>query len=97
LKTVPVSSPAPRLDAAQIILDIIPLRPDLYGRLKADIERMLIDPHPAVRFQTSVRLLRLWDIDQDSVWRYLNERIEQETNTGVLEHTVAYGIRRLLC
>lgn len=89
-------SPAPRLDAAQIILDIIPLRPDLYGRLKADIERMLIDPHPAVRFQTSVRLLRLWDIDQDSVWRYLNERIEQETNTGVLEHTVAYGIRRLL-
>ena len=89
-------SPAPRIDAAQIILDIIPLRPDLYGRLKADIERMLIDPHPAVRFQTSVRLLRLWDIDQDSTWHYLNERIEQETNAGVLEHTVAYGTRRLL-
>ncbi|ECT6332142.1 ATP-binding protein [Salmonella enterica subsp. enterica serovar Cerro] len=89
-------SPAPRIDAAQIILDIVPLRPDLYGRLKDDIERMLVDPHPAVRFQASIRLLRLWDIDQDRVWHYLNERIEQETNTGVLEHTVAYGIRRLL-
>lgn len=89
-------SPAPRIDAAQIILDVIPLRPDLYGRLKSDIERMLVDPHPAVRFQASIHLLRLWDIDQDSVWHYLNERIEQETNTGVLEHTVAYGIRRLL-
>ncbi|EGF8259430.1 ATP-binding protein [Escherichia coli] len=89
-------SPAPRIDAAQIILDVIPLRPDLYGRLKADIERMLVDPHPAVRFQASIHLLRLWGIDQDSVWHYLNERIEQETNTGVLEHTVAYGIRRLL-
>ncbi|ADC57542.1 conserved hypothetical protein [Klebsiella variicola At-22] len=89
-------SPAPRIDAAQIILDVIPLRPDLYERLKPDIERMLIDPHPAVRLQASVRLLRLWDVDRDSVWRYLSERLEQETNTGVIEHTVGDGIRNLL-
>lgn len=90
------SSPAPRIDAAQIILDIIPLRPDLYGRLKPDIERMLVDSHPAVRLQASVRLLRLWDVDQDSVWRYLSERLGLETNTGVIEHMVGDGIRNLL-
>jgi hypothetical protein len=89
-------SPAPRIDAAQIILDVIPLRPDLYERLKPDIERMLVDPHPAVRLQASVRLLRLWDVDRDSVWCYLSERLEQETNIGVIEHTVGDGIRNLL-
>ncbi|ADO47960.1 ATP-binding protein [[Enterobacter] lignolyticus] len=89
-------SPAPRIDAAQVFLDVIPLRPDLYDRLKPDIERVLIDPHPAVRLQASIRLLRLWDIDPDGVWRYLNERVEQEINTGIIEHMVGYGIRYLL-
>ena len=89
-------SPAPRIDAAQIILDIIPLRPDLYEQLKSDIEKMLIDPHPAVRFQASIRLLRLWNVDQDAVWHHLNERVERETNTGVLEHLVGDCIRNLL-
>lgn len=89
-------SPAPRVDAAQVILDFIPLRPDLYERLKPDIERMLVDPHPAVRLQASVRLLRLWDVDRDSVWHYLNERLSLEINTGVIEHIVGNGIRKLL-
>ncbi|MEH2743535.1 ATP-binding protein, partial [Klebsiella pneumoniae] len=57
---------------------------------------MLIDPHPAVRLQASTRLLRLWDIAPDSVWHYLNERVEQEINTGIIEHMVGDGIRRLL-
>ncbi|EHM45430.1 NACHT domain-containing protein [Yokenella regensburgei] len=89
-------SPAPRIDAAQVILDVIPLRPDLYERLKADIEKMLVDPHPAVRLQASVRLLRLWDVDRDRVWHHLSERLEQETNTGVIAHMVGDGIRNLL-
>ncbi|WP_233527706.1 hypothetical protein JEM67_18385 [Serratia sp. PAMC26656] len=89
-------SPAPRIDAAQVLLDVIPLRPDLYERLKPDIEKMLIDPHPAVRLQASVRLLRLWDVDRDSMWRHLSERLEQETNTGVIAHIVGDGVRNLL-
>lgn len=89
-------SPSPRIDAARIFLDVIPLRPDLYDLLKPDIERMLIDPHPAVRLQASTRLLRLWDIDPDSVWHYLNERVDQEINTGIIEHMVGDGIRHLI-
>ncbi|EEO9712509.1 ATP-binding protein [Salmonella enterica] len=89
-------SPSPRIDAARIFLDVIPLRPDLYDRLKPDIERMLIDPHPAVRLQASTRLLRLWNIAPESVWHYLNQRVEQEINTGIIEHMVGDGIRSLL-
>lgn len=89
-------SPAPRIDAAQILIDVMPLRPDLYARLKPDIKKMLNDPHPAVRFQISARLLHLWEFDQETAWEYLSKRLEQESNTGIIEHMVRDGIGRLL-
>ena len=81
-------SPAPRVEAAQVVLDLTLQRPDLYPTLQLTIETLLADPHPAVRLQAGLRLVRLWDLDRDGFWRWLSARVATETNLGVLDHLI---------
>jgi hypothetical protein len=77
-------APAPRVDAGVAALNACYQRPDLYPRLKDDIDRLLDDPHPAPRLETTGHLIRIWDIDRAGFWSRLRRRLEQETNFGVL-------------
>lgn len=95
-RNVAWGGPAARVEAAQALFDLLLQRHDLYEQLQTDIEAMLADPHPAVRLQAAIRLVRLWDIDRDGLWRRLIERLEQETNLGVVEHVVGSVVTPLL-
>jgi hypothetical protein len=88
-------SPAPRVEAAVAALDACLQRPDLYLRLKDDIDRLLDDPHPATRLQAVSNLVRLWDIDRPGFWSRVAVRLEREANFGVLAHVVGL-LRRVL-
>ena len=82
-------SPAPRVEAAQVVLDLILQRPDLYPTHAPTIDELLADAHPAVRLQAGLRLVRLWDVDREGFWHRLTARLTAETNLGVLDHLIA--------
>ncbi|MDE0029968.1 MAG: hypothetical protein OXU42_11280 [Deltaproteobacteria bacterium] len=81
-------SPAARVEAAQAVLDLALQRPDLLPRLTIDIDMLLTDPHPAVRMQAGLHLIRLWDLDRDGFWQRVKDRLRQESNSNVLEHII---------
>lgn len=89
-------SPAPRVEAAQAVLDLILQRPDLYEELEPTIDALLADTHPAVRLQAGLRLLPIWDRDRAGFWRKLTDRLGVETNLGVLDHLFASVLGRVL-
>ena len=80
------ASPAPRVEGAQAVLDLVLQRPDLLPAVSDEIDALLADSHPAVRMQAALHLVRIWDIDRDGFWRRLNGRLNQEVNLQVLEH-----------
>uniref|UniRef100_UPI0019810B47 hypothetical protein n=1 Tax=Pseudomonas viridiflava TaxID=33069 RepID=UPI0019810B47 len=59
-KSAAWGSPAARVEAAQAYWDLFIQRPDLYPKLKTQAEKLLSDPHPAVRLSGAVRLIRIW-------------------------------------
>ena len=89
-------SPAPRVDAAQAVLDTCLARPDLYPVLAPDIDRLLADSHPAVRLQAGSNLVRIWDVDRDGFWRRLGDRLDLEANLGVLQFLIGGVIGNVL-
>jgi len=78
-------SPSARLEAAEAALDLCLKRPDVYPTLEALIDRMLVDPHPAVRLSTAVRLIRIWDVDRQGFWTRAARVVENEENRSVLD------------
>lgn len=80
--------PAARIEAATAALDVCLQREDLYPRLAADIDALLIDPHPATRSQCISHLVRIWSIDREGFWSRLMSRLRDETNLAVLKSTV---------
>lgn len=95
-RSVSWSSPAPRVEAAQILFDLLLQRPDLYESLKPDIATSLADFHPAVRLQAAVRLVRLWEVDREGFWRTLAERLTVETNLAIIAHLAGDVLGRAL-
>ncbi len=80
--------PAARIEAATAALDVCLQREDLYPRLAAEIDRLLIDPHPATRSQCIGHLVRIWSIDREGFWSRLTSRLGGETNLAVLKSAV---------
>ena len=78
-------SPAARIEAAEAALDLCLKRPEVYPGLEALIDRMLVDPHPAVRLNTAIRLVRIWDIDRQGFWARVTRVAEAEENRSVLD------------
>ncbi len=85
-QSVSWGSPAPRVDAAQAAFDLCLVDVALYERLRPWIEKMLSDPHPAVRLAAATRLVRLWDIDRPGMWQLAEMVLRNDHNIGVLDH-----------
>lgn len=90
------ASPAPRVDAAGIALNLIRARPDLYTHIAPQIEAFLHDPHPAVRLNAARHLLRIWELDNDGFWQRLSAHLDTESNLGVLERVLQRVLSRIL-
>jgi len=89
-------SPAPRVDAAGIALDLMLQRGDLYAGLEPDIDALLEDRHPAVRLRAALGLVRIWDLDREGFWRRLDGRLKAEPNQGVIDLVAASVLGRVL-
>jgi len=89
-------SPAPRVDAAEAVLELARQRPDLYCRLNPAIDNLLQDRHPAVRLEAALRLVCTWDIDRAGFWKRLSGRLAGEHNLGVLEHVCSRALRQVV-
>lgn len=90
------SSPSARLEAAEAALDLCPKWPGAYLQLESLIDRMLTDPHPAVRMTTSVHLVRIWDIDRDGFWQRAAQIVQTEANRSVLVTFISETLGRLV-
>ena len=89
-------SPAPRVDAADLAYDLLLIDPSLRDRLMPMIDAALDDPHPAVRLMAAQRLVALWFVDRDEMWRRVTYVAETEPNPGVLRFFVGHVLSRLL-
>ena len=78
------SSPSARFEAAEAALDLVLKRPEVYPHLAPVFDRMLADPHPAVRMAAATRLVRIWDLDREGFWARARRVIAEEQNLGVL-------------
>ena len=88
--------PAPRVDAVEIVLDLMLQRPDLYSVLELDLNSLLEDRHPAVRRQAALHLVRIWDLDREGFWQRLDARLTVEPNLSVIDDVVASVISWVL-
>ena len=89
-------SPAARVEAAQAVLNLVLQQPDLLPRVSDHIDTLLADPHPAVRMQAGLHLIRIWDLDRDGFFRRLETRLAEETNLRVLEYLINEVLGRIL-
>ncbi|MGE0713878.1 MAG: hypothetical protein AB7P02_00425 [Alphaproteobacteria bacterium] len=78
-------SPSARLEAAEAALDLCLKRPENYPTMGPLIDRMLVDPHPAVRMNTARRLVRIWDLDREGFWTRAARLVATDENRGVLD------------
>jgi hypothetical protein len=89
-------SPSARLEAAEATLDLVLKRPDVYTTLQPIIDRMLVDPHPAVRMNTALRLVRIWDLDRQGFWTRATRLIANEQNRAVLDAFIVNTLSALV-
>ena len=89
-------SPAARVEVASGILDLMLQRPDLYPEVTAAIDDLIADPHPAVRLQAGLHLVRLWKLDRSGFWSRLEDRLQNECNLSVLTSLINSVVGRLL-
>ena len=89
------SSPAPRAEAATLIITLARHDGQLDDELRTCINAALVDSNPVVRHHVTIRLNSLWDIDRDLLWTLFRRVFENEPNRGVLKFFLNYPVGRL--
>jgi hypothetical protein len=89
-------SPSARLEGAAAALDLCLKRPETYGSLEPIIDRMLIDPHPAVRMNAAAHLVRIWELDRHGFWKRAARIVATEDNRSVLDSFVTARLGNLM-
>ncbi|MBQ1500389.1 MAG: ATP-binding protein [Sphingomonas sp.] len=89
-------SPAPRVDAADLVVDLLLIDPGQVERLLPLVDQALADPHPAVRLMVAQRLTALWFVDRALMWPRVAMVAEREPNPGVLRFFAGNVLARLL-
>src|SRR5262249_6453707 len=77
-------SPLPRIDAAEGLMRLAALPNRLDAAIRAAIDKLSRDPHPAVRFILLHGLVRLWNVDRDWFWRLVEFYSYQEPRMAIL-------------
>lgn len=80
-------SPAPRVDVAEGISRLIG-RPELWPQVRPTYERLLSDPHPAVRMRAAIRLPTISFVSADDMWEIMEAFFVRETNSTVLQFAI---------
>lgn len=89
-------SPAPRVDAAELEMDLLQIDPQARDALLPLIDAALDDPHPAVRLNVAQRLTALWFVDRELMWPRIVKVANHEPNPGVLRFFAGHVLSRLL-
>jgi hypothetical protein len=89
-------SPAPRVEAAESIMNLMRLGAPHVDHFRNTVERLLGDAYPPVRLQIAERLISLWEIDRDWMWRLAEQITRRETNRGVLKFFANYFLGRVV-
>lgn len=89
-------SPAPRIDSADLAIDLLLIDPGQVERLLPLVDQALSDPHPAVRLMVAQRLTALWFADRAGMWQRVAMVAEREPNPGVLRFFAGHVLARLL-
>ena len=85
-----------RLEAAAAVLALCLKRREVYPAFRSLIDRTLIDPHPAVRMNAAVHLVRIWDLDRQGFWERAARIVADEQNRGVLDLFVGKTLEKLV-
>ncbi|MDQ0563237.1 hypothetical protein QO004_005046 [Rhizobium mesoamericanum] len=80
-------SPAPRVDVAEGISRLVG-RPKFWPQVRPTYERLLVDPHPAVRMQAAMRLPAISLVRADDMWEIMEAFFPRETNSTVLQFAI---------
>ena len=89
-------SPAPRVEAAEATLRTLGARPDLLDALSENLNRLLADPHPAVRMHAVVNLGSTRQAEPTVFRERLADRIRSEGNVSVLRYLSETVLRRTI-
>ena len=93
-KSAAWGSPAPRVEAAESIMNVMRLGGALVDHFRNTVERLLGDSYPPVRLQIAERLITLWEIDPEWMWRLAERIAYHETNRSVLKFFTNYFLAR---
>lgn len=89
-------SPAPRVDAADAVMNLCRVDAAVVEELRPTIEALLWDAHPAVRMSVAQRLNLLWDTARPSLWTWTDQVVDREANRGVLRFFANSVLHRLV-
>jgi hypothetical protein len=87
-------SPAPRVEAAHAMMDIMRLGRPYVDHFRSAAERLLGDAYPPVRLQIVDRLVLLWEADRTWMWQLADRIANQENNRAVLKFFANYFLGR---
>ena len=88
-------SPAPRIEAAEAAMHLSRVDASTFERLQSTIERLLKDPHPAVRLSIAQRLTALWETARPTMWELAALIVEHEKNRAVVSFFANYFLGRI--
>ncbi|WP_237151858.1 hypothetical protein [Oryzibacter oryziterrae] len=81
-------SPAPRVEVAEAISRLVS-KPEFWQQVRPTYEKLLVDPHPAVRMQAATRLSAVSFASVDDMWEIMDAFFPRETNSTVLRFAIA--------
>lgn len=81
-------SPAPRVEVAKAISRLVS-KPEFWPRVRPTYEKLLVDPHPAVRMQVAMRLPAISLVSADDMWEIMEAFFPRETSSTVLQFAIA--------
>jgi hypothetical protein len=89
-------SPSARIEVAEAAMNLARIDRGTFAQLRASIERLIVDPHPAVRHSITIRLGALWENDRPLMWDLAIRHVQLEKNRNVLAFFASYFIGRII-
>ena len=89
-------SPAPRVSAAVAVMILARIGELAAHKLRATIEQLIKDQHPAVRMAIASHINALWFSDRTLMWHLAETIVSEERNGSVISYFVNNALVRLV-